>query len=183
MKIRKIESSQFTKTDEELLNKKLSSHCRRNNLFAVSTQTIESKFRAVYINSETPILLINPTITGYAGDTILSQEISEFDRGKKYRYVNRSSKLQVQTDNLGLVVFEGDLENNKEGLNECIYAQQMIDLLDGITIADKNVNKPMVREIKHERNQLVMAKSPEGMIEQIKFKHIQKFMDKGYVIM
>jgi hypothetical protein len=97
--------------------------------------------------------------------------------------VNRSSKLQVQTDNLGLVVFEGDLENNKEGLNECIYAQQMIDLLDGITIADKNVNKPMVREIKHERNQLVMAKSPEGMIEQIKFKHIQKFMDKGYVIM
>lgn len=183
MKLKKIESTPFDKNDEELLKNKLSSYCKRKNLYASSTQSIGIPFRAFYINSDAPLLLINPIITGYSGETILSQEISEFDKGNKYRYVNRSSKLQVQTDNLGLVLFEGDLENNKEGLNECIYAQQMIDLLDGVTIADKNVNRPIVKEVKNQRNQLVIVKSPEGMIEQIKFKHIQKFVDKGYVLM
>ncbi len=183
MKIKKIESTAFNQSDEELLKKKLSSYCKRNDLYAASTQSIGIPLRAFYINSETPLLLINPIITGYSGDTILSQEISEFDNSKKYRYVNRASKLQVQCDNLGTVIFEGDLNDNKEGLNECIYAQQMIDLLDGITIAEKNVNKPIVNDVKYERNQLVMVKSSEGMIEQIKYKHIQRYIDKGYVLM
>jgi len=183
MKIKKIESTSFNQADEEVLRKKLASYCKRNNLYAVSTQSIGNPFRAFYIDSETPILLINPKITGYSGDTILSQEVSEFDTPNKYRYINRASKLQVECDNLGTVIFEGDLENNKEGLNECIYAQQMIDLLDGITIAEKNINQPFKKDVSYERNQLIMVKSPDGMIEQIKYKHIQKFTDKGYVVM
>ena len=183
MKLKKIEPSSFNQSDEEVLKKKLISYCRRNNLYAASTQSIDSKFRAFLINTDVPLLLINPVIVGYSGETILSQETSEFDTTNKYRYVNRASKLQVQSDNLGTVIFEGDLNENKEGLNECVYAQQMIDLLDGITIADKNVNRPYQKEVSYERNQLVMAKSPEGMIEQIKYKHIQKFIDKGYVLM
>ena len=59
----------------------------------------------------------------------------------------------------------------------------MIDLLDGITIAEKNINQPIKKEVSYERNQLIMVKSPDGMIEQIKYKHIQKFTDKGYVVM
>lgn len=183
MKLKKIESTSFNQNDEDVLRKKLASYCKRNNLYAVSTQSLNLPFRAFYIDSETPILLINPKIIGYSGETILSQEVSEFDRQNKYRYVNRASKLQVDCDNLGTVIFEGDLEENKEGLNECIYAQQMIDLLDGITIAEKNINQPFKKEVSYERNQLIMVKSPEGMIEQIKYKHIQKFTDKGYVIM
>ena len=183
MKINKIESTSFNQNDEEFLRKKLASYCKQNNLYAASTQSLGVAFRAFYINSETPILLINPKITGFTGETILSQEVSEFDTQKKYRYVNRASKLQVECDNLGIVIFEGDLQDNKEGLNECIYAQQMIDLLDGITIAEKNINQPIKKEISYERNQLIMVKSPEGMIEQIKYKHIHKFTDKGYVVM
>ena len=183
MKLKKIESTTFTKVDEENLKTRLHRYCKQNGLYAVSTQSIGQPFRAFYINSETPLLLINPTITGYSGDTLLSQEVSEFDNAKKFRYVKRATKLQVQTDNLGVVIFEGNGENNKDGLDECIYAQQMIDLLDGITIAEKNVNQPMQRDVKFERNQLVMAKSPEWMIEQIKYKHIQKYIDKGYVLM
>ena len=183
MKIKKLESTSFNQSDEKNLRKKLASHCKRNNLYAASTQSIGSSLRAFYINSETPILLINPKITGYSGETILSQEVSEFDTQNKYRYVNRASKLQVECDNLGTVIFEGDLQENKEGLNECIYAQQMIDLLDGITIAEKNINQPIRKEVSYERNQLIMVKSPDGMIEQIKYKHIQKFADKGYVVM
>jgi hypothetical protein len=75
------------------------------------------------------------------------------------------------------------MENQREELNECIFAQQMIDLLDGITIADKNINQPVKAPIQYERNQIVMAKDPNGNIEQIKYKHITKYMEKGYVLM
>jgi hypothetical protein len=59
----------------------------------------------------------------------------------------------------------------------------MIDLLDGITIADKNINQPIKKQVQYERNQLVMAKDPSGNIEQIKYKHISKYIDKGYILM
>lgn len=183
MKIKKIEPTKFTKVDEEYLKTILSRYCKTHNRTAVSTQTLGAPFRAIYLNSETELLLMNPVISGYAGDTILSQEVSEFDNARKYRYVNRATKLQVQTDNLGLVVFEGNSETDKVNLDECIHAQQMIDLLDGITIDQKNINRPFVKELKPERNQLVMVKSPEGMIEQIKYKHTQKYINNGYVIM
>ncbi len=182
MKLKRIESTQFNKSDEEIIKNRLISYCKKNKFYAASTQSIGLPFRAFLINEETPLLLINPIILKYSNESILSQEVSEFDDLRKYRYVNRALKIEVQTDNLGLVVFEGN-EENKEGLNECIYAQQMIDSLDGITIADRNVNRPVQSEVKYQRNQLVMAKSPEGLIEQIKYKHIQKYIDKGYVIM
>jgi peptide deformylase len=182
MKLKRIESTQFNKSDEEIIKNRLISYCKKNKFYAASTQSIGLPFRAFLINEETPLLLINPIILKYSNESILSQEVSEFDDLRKYRYVNRALKIEVQTDNLGLVVFEGN-EENKEGLNECIYAQQMIDSLDGITIADRNVNRPVQSEVKYQRNQLVMAKSPEGLIEQIKYKHIQKYIDNGYVIM
>lgn len=183
MKLQKIEATQFTTSDEEFLKTIMSRYCKTHGRTAVSTQTLGAPFRAIYLKSTNDLLLINPVIMGYAGDTILSQEVSEFDNARKYRYVNRASKLQVQTDNLGLVVFEGNLETDKDNLDECINAQQMIDLLDGITIAEKNINQPIQKPVSYERNQLVMAKSPEGMIEQIKYKHIQRYIDKGYVMM
>ncbi len=182
MKLKRIESTQFNKSDEEIIKNRLISYCKKNKFYAASTQSIGLPFRAFLINEETPLLLINPIILKYSNESILSQEVSEFDDLRKYRYVNRALRIEVQTDNLGLVVFEGN-EENKEGLNECIYAQQMIDSLDGITIADRNVNRPVQSEVKYQRNQLVMAKSPEGLIEQIKYKHIQKYIDNGYVIM
>lgn len=182
MKLKRIEPTQFNQSDEEIIKKRLISYCNKNKFYAASTQSIGLPFRAFLINTETPLLLINPTILKYSPEMILSQEVSEFDDLRKYRYVNRAFRIEVQSDNLGLVVFEGT-EEDKDSLNECIYAQQMIDSLDGITIADRNVNRPVKSEVKYERNQLVMAKSPEGLIEQIKYKHIQKYIDNGYVIM
>lgn len=182
MKLKKIESTTFNKLDEEIIKKRLNAHCKRNNFYAASTQSIGLPFRAFLINSDTPLLLINPTILKYSNESILSQEVSEFDDLRKYRYVNRAIKIEVQSDNLGLVIFGGDAED-KDSLNECVYAQQMIDSLDGISIADRNVNRPIKSELKYERNQLVMAKSPNGLIEQIKYKHIQKYIDNGYAIM
>jgi hypothetical protein len=183
MKLTRIESTPFTKSDEELILKTLKRYASKTNLSAVCTRSVNLPFRAFYLNTETPLLLINPYITKYSNDAFQSTEMSEFDTNGKTRIVVRAFSIEVQTDNLGLVVFKGDMENDREGLDECIFAQQMIDLLDGITIADKNINQPIKKSIQYERNQIVMAKDPNGNIEQIKYKHISKYMEKGYVLM
>lgn len=183
MKLKKIESTTFTKEDEELMLKTLRRFATQNKLSAVCTRSVNLPFRAFYLNNENPLLLINPTIIKYSQDAFQSSETSEFDTNGKVRIVVRAFSVEVQTDNLGLVVFKGDMENDREGLDECIFAQQMIDLLDGITIADKNINLPVKTPVKYERNQLVMAKDPNGNIEQIKYKNISKFIEKGYVLM
>ena len=183
MKLKKIESTPFTKEDEELILKTLRRFATQNKLSAVCTRSVNLPFRAFYLNTETPLLLINPTIINYSNEGFQSSETSEFDTNGKVRIVIRAFSIEVQTDNLGLVVFKGDMEKDREGLDECIFAQQMIDLLDGITIADKNINQPITKPVQYERNQLVMAKDPNGNIEQIKYKHISKFIDKGYVLM
>jgi peptide deformylase len=183
MKLTKIESTPFTKSDEELILKTLKRYASSTKLSAVCTRSVNLPFRAFYLNTETPLLLINPYITKYSNDAFQSTEMSEFDTNGKSRIVVRAFSIEVQTDNLGLVVFKGDVEKDREGLDECIFAQQMIDLLDGITIADKNINQPIKKQVQYERNQLVMAKDPSGNIEQIKYKHISKYIDKGYILM
>jgi peptide deformylase len=183
MKLTKIEAVPFTKSDEELIEKTLKRFAKQNKLSAVCTRSVNLPFRAFYLNTETPLLLINPYITKYSNEAFQSTETSEFDTNGKFRIVIRAFSIEVQTDNLGLVVFKGDMENDREELDECIFAQQMIDLLDGITVADKNINQPVKAPIQYERNQLVMAKDPNGNIEQIKYKHITKYMEKGYVLM
>lgn len=183
MKLKKIESTSFTKIDEELILKTLKRFASTNKLSAVCTRSVNLPFRAFYLNTETPLLLINPYITKYSNEGFQSSETSEFDTNGKVRLVIRAFSVEVQTDNLGLVIFKGDIENDRKELDECIFAQQMIDLLDGITIADKNINQPIKSETKYERNQLVMAKDSNGNIEQIKYKHLQKYIDKGYLLM
>jgi peptide deformylase len=166
-----------------LILKTLKRYASSTKLSAVCTRSVNLPFRAFYLNTETPLLLINPYITKYSNDAFQSTEMSEFDTNGKSRIVVRAFSIEVQTDNLGLVVFKGDVEKDREGLDECIFAQQMIDLLDGITIADKNINQPIKKQVQYERNQLVMAKDPSGNIEQIKYKHISKYIDKGYILM
>lgn len=182
--IKKLEPTTITKKEEELLHVKLRKYAEKHNMFAVCTQTIGKPYRAFFINTESSkLLLVNPVIKNYGGETINSQEVSEFDNLRKARVVPRASKIEVMTDNLGLVVFEGDLNDKKIELNECMIAQQMIDLLDGIVISEKNINKPIDVTNKYDRNQLILAKTPEGKVEQIKYKHLQKFIKEGYTIL
>lgn len=182
--IKKIEIKPVTKEEEQKLFNKLKKYCENNKMFAISTQTIGKPYRAFFINTDdSKLLLINPTIKKYDGDTINSQEVSEFDNLRKARVIKRWTKVEILTDNLGLVVFEGDLKEKQIELNECIMAQQMIDLLDGITISEKNINRPIEIKEKYNRNQYVIVKNPDGKVEQIKYKHIEKFINKGYTIL
>ena len=173
----------FTAGDEQKLKEIMGTYCKKRNLFTVSSQTVGKPFRAVYINSpEAELLLMNPVIQKYGEDMVSSQEVSEWDTLRKGRVVPRSTSIEVMTDNLGLVVFAGNIEDKQSDLNECIMTQQMIDLLDGVTIKDKNINRPIITK-KYERNQLVMVKSPEGLIDQMKYKVAEPLLAKGYTIL
>jgi peptide deformylase len=175
----------FTQDTETLLRERLSRYCEKKNLFCISTRTLLSNYRAIYINSpEAKLLLVNPVITKYGDKRFNSQEVSEFVKdGRKAKTVVRAMEIEVQCDNLGTVFFSGDMEENQRDLNECIMVQQLIDLLDGFTIADRNINKPLPSDTKYNRNQLVLAKNAEGVIEQIKFKNIDKYIEKGYIVL
>jgi peptide deformylase len=183
--LKPILSTPFTQEVEVSLKEKLSRYCEKRRLFCVSTRTLLSNYRAIYINGpETKLLLVNPVITKYGDARFNSQEVSEFVKeGKKAKTVVRATEIEVQCDNLGTVVFSGNMEDKQADLNECIMVQQMIDLLDGFTIADRNINKPLPSENKYNRNQLVLAKNSEGVIEQIKFKNIERYIEKGYTIL
>jgi peptide deformylase len=182
--LKKIESIPFTKEIEDSLREKLSKYCEKRNLYCISSRTIGSPYRALYLNApNAKLLLVNPVIKKYGEDRINSQEVSEYDNNsKKARTVIRATDIEVECDNLGTVIFSGDLKEKTEELNECIMVQQMIDLLDGFTIADRNINTPITNKVKYDRNQLVLARNPEGVIEHIKYKYVQKYIDKGYVV-
>lgn len=183
--LKKIEPKVFTKEAEDFLRKKLSEYCEKKNIYCISTRTICKEYRAIYINGrDTKLLLVNPFIKKYGEEKLNSLEISEYDNmGRKGRTVIRATNIEVECDNLGTVIFSGDTKEKTEDLNECIMVQQMIDLLDGYTIADRNINQPLLRKTDYDRNQLVLAKNPEGVIEHIKYKYVQKYIDKGYVIL
>ena len=182
--LKPIEKKSVTKEEEDLLRDKLSNYCERNRLFCTSTRSICKSYRAIYINGETKLLLINPVVKKYGDERISSQEVSEFDtKGRKARTVIRATSIEVECDNLGTVLFSGDTETNQRDLNECIMVQQLIDLLDGFTIADRNINQPIRVPVQYTRNQLVLAKNSEGIIEHIKYKNVQKYIDKGYTIL
>lgn len=183
--LRKIEPIPFTKEDEDRLREKLSKYCEKKKLYCVSTRTIGAPYRAVYLNSsDAKLLLINPIVTKYSDDKIRSEELSEFDKkGRKARTVLRAKSIEVECDNLGTVLFAGDEKEKQSDLNECIMVQQMIDLLDGFTIADRNINAPLVKTTAYSPNDLVLAKTQEGVIEHIKYKNVQRYIDKGYVIL
>jgi hypothetical protein len=182
--LKRIEPKPFTKENEDTLRGKLSIYCEKRNLYCVSTRTIGSPYRAIYLNDpDVKLLMVNPVVKKYGDERINSEELSDYDNGgRKARTVVRATYIEVECDNLGVVIFSGDIKEKTHQLNECIMVQQMIDLLDGFTIADRNINTPFVNKTNYDRNQLVLAKNPEGVIEHIKYKYVQKYIDKGYIV-
>jgi hypothetical protein len=93
MKLTKIEAVPFTKSDEELIEKTLKRFAKQNKLSAVCTRSVNLPFRAFYLNTETPLLLINPYITKYSNEAFQSTETSEFDTNGKFRIVIRAFSI------------------------------------------------------------------------------------------
>ena len=100
----------------------------------------------------------------------------------------RACKVVVDTDNLGELTFEinpeGDKQNeqvSKETMMTVIV-QHEIDHLDGFTIKDRVYNTQVVKRQNYGRNDLIVMKSPQGELVEVKYKKANNYFLQGYEI-
>ena len=98
----------------------------------------------------------------------------------------RSTKIKVQTDNLGEIEFEINPDGDKEQVSDetllTVVVQHEIDHLDGITIRDRAYSETYVKKTDYGRNEKLVMKSKEGELVEVKAKHANKYFLQGYEI-
>lgn len=136
------------------------------------------------------LILVNPVISEASEELVVYYEKDA--RKGKVRKTVRNQKIKVNTSNLGIVEFEPsksewksqDEYMNDEGLFECILAQRLIDVINGIDVTDKvRAYNPQAKTQKTKgRNERVMVKSPDGGMEFMKYKKALPLLERGYEI-
>ncbi|MFM2394540.1 MAG: Polypeptide deformylase, partial [Bacteroidota bacterium] len=98
----------------------------------------------------------------------------------------RACKVVVETDNLGTLEFEINKEGDKEQVSVetmmTVIVQHEIDHLDGITIKDRVYSTTRTVKSTPGRNSIVIMKSPQGELVEVKYKKANDFYLKGYEI-
>lgn len=154
-----------------------------NGVRGLSFNEININKRVCYINIKNPIILINPTIIERSDDVVIYYESCRTvpKSHKKLIKTVRNTKIKVQTDNLGEIEFGPDYvegrkwKTNEEffsdiGLQESVYVQKHIDLLDGIQITNRVYTTTVVNTKKYGRNDRVLVKLQDGTMEYMKYK-------------
>jgi peptide deformylase len=157
----------------------------------ISATQLGIKKRACYIKfGDEELFLLNPIITSKSQEGFLFFEgcLSIPSTLTKPVRTIRATKVIVQTDNLGELTFEinpdGDRANeqvSKETMMTVIV-QHEIDHLDGITIKDRVYSTTITKKSNYGRNDKIVMKSPSGELEEIKYKHANKYFLQGYEI-
>ena len=100
----------------------------------------------------------------------------------------RSTKVVVQTDNLGELIFEinpeGDKTNERVSVETMmtVIVQHEIDHLDGITIRDRVYSTTRTVRKNYGRNDLIVMKSTDGEMVEVKYKNANKYFLQGYEV-
>jgi peptide deformylase len=148
------------------------------------------KKRACLINVDgSPMFLLNPIITKRDKEGFLFYEgcLSIPKTMEIPIRTIRSSKITVQTDNLGELTFEinpsgdGNGKVSTETLTTAVV-QHEIDHLDGITIKERVYSTTVRKETKYGRNEFIMMKSPTNEYVEVKYKKANELYLKGYEI-
>jgi peptide deformylase len=157
----------------------------------ISATQLGIKKRACYIKfGDEELFLVNPMITSKSQEGFLFFEgcLSIPSTLTKPIRTIRATKVVVQTDNLGELIFEinpdGDRANeqiSKETMMTVIV-QHEIDHLDGITIKDRVYSTTVTKKSNYGRNDKIVMKSPAGEMQEVKYKHANKYFLQGYEI-
>ena len=157
----------------------------------ISAPQLGIKKRACYIKfGEEDLFLVNPIIISKSQEGFLFFEgcLSIPSTLTKPIRTIRATKVVVQTDNLGELTFEinpdGDRANeqiSKETMMT-VVVQHEIDHLDGITIKDRVYSTTVTKKSNYGRNDRIVMKSPNGDMEEVKYKHANKYFLQGYEI-
>lgn len=141
---------------------------------------------------DTEYFLVNPVITYQSIDGFIFYEgcLSLPKTMLSPVKTIRSTKVKVKTDNLGELTFEVNKEADRDSKEErvsketllTVVVQHEIDHLNGITIIDRQYNKPYVKTQNFSRNDKIIMKSPTGDIVVVKYKKANDFYLKGYEV-
>lgn len=155
----------------------------------LSATQIGIKKRACIIRTEDgTMFLLNPIITERSNEGFLFYEgcLSIPKTIQSPIMTIRSTKVKVQTDNLGELEFSINSDGDKEMISietlTTVVVQHEIDHLDGKTIRDRVYSTTAKKSIKYGRNDKVLMKSPTGEFVEIKYKKANDYFLKGYEI-
>ena len=183
--------SEITQDEADELRMQLTQALVENPGLGISATQIGIKKRACYIQfGDEELFLVNPVVKEKSKEGFLFMEgcLSIPSTLRSPIRTIRASKVVIDTDNLGELTFEinpeGD-EANKMVSKETmmtVIVQHEIDHLDGITIKDRVYNTQIVKKTTYGRNDKIVMKSPKGDLEEIKYKHANKYFLQGYEI-
>lgn len=183
--------SEITQDEADTLRLQLTEALVENPGLGISATQIGIKKRACLITfGDEELFLLNPVIKERSKEGFLFFEgcLSIPSTLRAPVRTIRASKIVIDTDNLGELTFEinpeGDKQNeqvSKETMMTVIV-QHEIDHLDGITIKDRVYNTQVVKRTDYGRNDKIVMKSPTGELEEIKYKHANKYFLQGYEI-
>jgi peptide deformylase len=183
--------SEITQDESDELRMQLTQALIENPGLGISATQIGIKKRACYIQfGDEELFLVNPIIKEKSKEGFLFFEgcLSIPSTVAKPIRTIRASKVIIDTDNLGELTFEinpdGDKQNesiSKETMMT-VVVQHEIDHLDGITIKDRVYNTQVVKKTTYGRNDKIVMKSPTGDMEEVKYKHANKYFLQGYEI-
>jgi len=188
-----VEKTEITQQEADELRKQLEEGLKKYPGIGISATQLGIKKRACYIkfgdeDNMTELFLLNPVITERSKEGFLFMEgcLSMPSTMTKPVRTIRATYVVVQTDNLGEIKFEINPEGDKDQISietmKTVVVQHEIDHLDGITIKDRVYNTQVVKKVDFGRNEKIVMKSPTGELEEIKFKHANKYFLQGYEI-
>lgn len=136
------------------------------------------------------LVMANPKVLEASNDRVVYYEMDSEKR--KVRKTARAKSMTIETSNLGKITFETSKNDwrsfdelmSDEQLLECVMAQRLIDAINGIDVTSplRRYNEQITKDEEIPRNKKIMLQSKKGDTVFVKFKHAQKFLDKGYEI-
>ncbi len=190
-----IPKTEFTAKEADELEKTLIEGMKQYPGLGISATQLGIKKRACYIkfgdeDNGRELFLVNPIIKEKSKEGFLFMEgcLSIPTTLTKPVRTIRACKVVIDTDNLGELTFEinpeGDKANERVSVETMmtVIVQHEIDHLDGITIRDRVYSTTVTKKQSYGRNDMIVMKSPSGQMEEVKFKHANKYFLKGYEI-
>ena len=183
--------SEITQQEADELRKQLEQGLTEYPGLGISATQLGIKKRACLIKfGEEDIFLLNPFITERSKDGFLFFEgcLSIPSTMEKPVRTIRATYVVVQTDNLGEIRFEINAEGDKQNEQispetmKTVVVQHEIDHLDGATIKDRVYSTTVTKRKDYGRNEKIVMKSPTGDMEEVKYKHANKYFLQGYEI-
>jgi peptide deformylase len=182
-----VPKTEFTKESAEELEAILSKAIDEYGGVGISANQLGIQKRACLIKvRDTYLFLLNPQIIKRDKEGFIFYEgcLSIPKTINKPIKTLRSISVTVMTDNLGELVFSINTEGDKDEVSvetlQTVVAQHEIDHLDGITIKDRVYSTQVTKNIKYGRNDIIIMKSPDGEMVEVKYKKANDYFLNGY---